>query len=543
MSAPPTSRPGPSPASAETPSAGAILAGLASLATRTERTGERCGLLFEQLRKAQGSPRLPGLLAGLEVHLRRGGPVAARLLAAYLDMATQAERILPHLRSFSSSRRLLLRLAEDRRPPNPFARDWMQRLAAASERLDGLREPSGEAERAPGHEYPWPEVRSWLDSSLEELAGAPDGAGGTSRHIGDWLRLELDALEERASHLAGSVNPFRIAAVQRLLPLLSGLDSVIRDGRHWLGKWNEGCPGESLRDSSSRALERMEAGEFHALLRAIDDSGARRLGGLLRRRIATARPAAELADDILRLQILGQVLARRGLPDPWPDPLRAAEAALRCGGAQGVRIELEPELRDGIAALLLGDGQPDPELAGLELDSSTGRLLLPRRDRRAMRTDWPHGMPVVRDGRIDDSAIPDTEGSAAIAEPAGETGAAATRRLVVSSMQTMSILLALLRNPKVTSIPGLVAEVATRTRNPQVITTIATDRALYTGFANRDVPLACLWNPSNVPVKVLRRFIHVKYVSKLDLLRLSQDRAGVRRELRHEIDRYLATLA
>ena len=72
---------------------------------------------------------------------------------------------------------------------------------------------------------------------------------------------------------------------------------------------------------------------------------------------------------------------------------------------------------------------------------------------------------------------------------------------------------------------------------------IATDRTLYTGFANRDVPLTCLKNPSNVSVKVLRKFIHVKFVTKIDLKRMAQDKAGVRRELRQEIEKYLDSLA
>ena len=88
-----------------------------------------------------------------------------------------------------------------------------------------------------------------------------------------------------------------------------------------------------------------------------------------------------------------------------------------------------------------------------------------------------------------------------------------------------------------------VEAVAARTRNPRVIETIAVDRTLHTGFANRGVPIACLRSPVNVSVKILRKFIHVKYVSKIDLKRMAQDRAGIRKEVIREIEKYLEALA
>lgn len=544
MSAPTTSPP---PAPADTlaqPSVGALLAELEVIAAQTDSAAERCGILFSRLRKAQGSPRLPGLLAGMEVHLRRGGPVGARLLAAWLDVATHADRLLPRLRRFSSSRRLFLRLHGDERGANAFSRDWVSRLVAASEGLPERGEPAGRTGRRPGHEYPWPQARTWLDGALQELIAAPDGPSDRTRQVRDWLRLELDALEERVSHVAGTVNPFRVSTVQRLLPILSELDVGIRDGRVWLNQISEGHLEQSLRRPGSRALERIEAGEFENLVREFETVGAQRLQKLLRRRIETARPAVEMADDILRLQWIGQALVRLGAPGGGLDLLSATEIAVDRGDGNGLDLELPAEARAAARRLFTDPAALEPALAGAALRDEGVRLFLPRRDAGSMRADWPHGLPVVRDGRIDDAPL-EVAGSVATAaeKTLDDGGAAATKRLVMNSLQTMSILLALLRNPKVTAIPGLVGEVAMRTRNPQIIATIATDRALYTGFANRDVPLRCLWNPSNVSVKVLRKFIHVKYVSKLDLQRLSQDRAGVRRELRHEIDRYLETLA
>ena len=65
---------------------------------------------------------------------------------------------------------------------------------------------------------------------------------------------------------------------------------------------------------------------------------------------------------------------------------------------------------------------------------------------------------------------------------------------------------------------------------------------MHTGFANRSVPLAVLRSPVNVPISVLRKFIHVKYVSKVDLKRIAVDQAGVRKEVGREVKKYLKSL-
>ena len=143
---------------------------------------------------------------------------------------------------------------------------------------------------------------------------------------------------------------------------------------------------------------------------------------------------------------------------------------------------------------------------------------------------FPHGFPVLVDGGR--SALGDALPEAGGAEDTAADDASAKdaldrmrlRKLVLDNIMSTAVLLEFLRDPKVTSIPGLVAEVVNRTRNPQVIEVVVANRALHTGFANKTVPLACLRSPVNVPVKTLRKFIHVKFVSKVDLKRLANDR-------------------
>jgi len=185
--------------------------------------------------------------------------------------------------------------------------------------------------------------------------------------------------------------------------------------------------------------------------------------------------------------------------------------------------------------------------------------------------DWEHGLPSTRDFSDEESRalkkwrqenrLIDTSDVEALREQGlalakkvdGEEvddddeiedmGASALKHLVLTNIQSVSVLLGFLRNPKMISIPGLVEDVVNRTRNPQIIATIATDRALHTGFANKGVAVACLRSPVNVSIKILRKFCHAKYVSKVELKRMAADRTGIRKEVAREIAKYLEALA
>ncbi len=126
---------------------------------------------------------------------------------------------------------------------------------------------------------------------------------------------------------------------------------------------------------------------------------------------------------------------------------------------------------------------------------------------------------------------------------AKDEGPLGLKRLVLTNLQSTSVTIAFLRDPKVYAMPGLVEEVVNRTRNPQIIEIMRPPGTLHGGFANRGVPLALLKSPVNVPPKTMRKFIHVKYISKMDLKRLANDRTGIRREVGKEIEHYLSSLA
>jgi hypothetical protein len=109
-------------------------------------------------------------------------------------------------------------------------------------------------------------------------------------------------------------------------------------------------------------------------------------------------------------------------------------------------------------------------------------------------------------------------------------------------MDNDSFLAELLNNPKAASKPGVIASIALRCRSSRILTMIANRRDLYTGFAGKEVPLNLLMNPVRIPVTTLRKFVHVRYIDRPTLQRLSGRGSPAREEIRREISRYLNNL-
>ena len=116
------------------------------------------------------------------------------------------------------------------------------------------------------------------------------------------------------------------------------------------------------------------------------------------------------------------------------------------------------------------------------------------------------------------------------------------RSLVLTYMDNDSFLAELLNNPKATSKPGVIAVIALRCRSSRILSMIANRRDLYTGYAGKEVPLNLLTNPTRLAVTALRKFIHVRYIDRPTLQRLSGRGSPAREEIRREISRYLNNL-
>lgn len=248
--------------------------------------------------------------------------------------------------------------------------------------------------------------------------------------------------------------------------------------------------------------------------------------------------------------------------ESWPGGQRLARIFKQLAQSE-LRVEDPAAAFNRLLALVASQGErpllaadPDPLLLGIfVLERGRGSWLqfdLPgERLANARRQGFepPHGVVVVGEALHVactplGAELPPAPNRirAAVAEEEKDESMAGLKQLVLTNLGTISVLLEFLRDQKIISIPGLVEEIANRTRNPQVLETIATTRNLHTGFANRNVPLALLKSPVNVSVRTLRRFIHVKFVSKLELKRMAADKSGLRKEVHREIEKYLATL-
>ena len=164
------------------------------------------------------------------------------------------------------------------------------------------------------------------------------------------------------------------------------------------------------------------------------------------------------------------------------------------------------------------------ELAGIELGE--GELMISFDAAAARRVLAPLGLPLPRSLDEEESDSKDS-----------------IRDLVMSNMNNTSVLLGLLKNAKIFSSPGVVAQVAQSCRVTRVLEVICTTKVLHTGYANKDVPFHLVRSPVRIPVKTLRRLIHVKYISKVELRRLARDKTGLRREVYDEVLDYLASLS
>lgn len=303
--------------------------------------------------------------------------------------------------------------------------------------------------------------------------------------------------------------------------------------------------------SGARLLAAFWMQPDHAACAAALDGepGLQPLAELVRARDNGVLDLPQLADATLRLVSLADQLCQEGVRDGGLDLVSAAAIVQANHGNGQVALPVERDLAAAVARVLAAPrpfrGGLAGNLAGIQL--APGFVLIDL----AQEPDYfPHGFPVLIDGGVSalGDRLPAADAGTGSNDPEAEAAKLALdrmrmRKLVLDNIMSTSVLLEYLRDPKVTSIPGLVAEVVNRTRNPQVIEVVVGNRPLHTGFANKAVPLACLRSPVNVPVKTLRKFIHVKYVSKVDLKRLANDRTGVRREIGVEVARYLDSLA
>jgi hypothetical protein len=122
---------------------------------------------------------------------------------------------------------------------------------------------------------------------------------------------------------------------------------------------------------------------------------------------------------------------------------------------------------------------------------------------------------------------------------AEDEGIVDIKSVITQNISRDSIIESLLNNPKVFQTPGLVAFIAATCRSLAILSKIAKSRDLVAGYANRDVPLALLMSPCNIPISLLRPIINVRNIPLIELRNMARAKAGIRREIRDECEAYL----
>ncbi len=525
-----------------------LLSELRDLALAHDQLSSRSRVLFEQLRKMLGQDRLVHCLLGIQSLAVQGDAAGARLLAAFLDANTPGSQLVPRIQDFASTRRYRLLSVDAEIAGDVHACVWLRQLAAAvanCERVCG-RAPAEFTSRTPRPRDvpPLPLLRRTLADLMPGQRASAPLTTEQRRLLVELVRLETDAYQERVSHLAGVIDPFRVAVVMRALPLLNRADAEIRDLHRFAGWLEEGNDDAAFRKQVPRYQEVLEDNERPRLVAALElDRRLAPLGRIHAALLRSPQTARQLAGAMASVLVLAHQLVLAGVRRDELDLLSAAELVLTSSAGGHLRLALTPELRQDVASILVAplrdDGWSAGLLAGLELDHDD---LILRDERQGLgERVWRHDLPTLAEMAGTTAAAP-VEAEKPQEDPTRDRGNDTVKQLVMANLGCVSILLGFLRNPKVIAIPGLVADVARRSRSTRVIEVIATDRALHSGFANKDVPRALLESPVNVPVKTLRKFVHVKYVSRTDLKRMAMDKSRLRKEVIGEIQAYLDSL-
>jgi len=551
----------------------AVVLELTHLAMTHEELPFLAAEMFELLRKTSGQPSAVVYLGTIQYLASTGTPAGARLLAAFLNVSIPGERLVPAVQALDSSRRYWSTITGNPQGQGPFQSDWLNRFQRISIEAQQLGQKLGLPVVAPTvndprRQQPWLMLRDMFGYLLAKSQGEEfwEEDSGPAL-LTDFLRLEIDAWQERISNLAGNINPFRMESVARVLPILNRADAEIRDLRQMTSWVAERDFESAFVRPVPRWRESFDDKDWFHLLNDLDKSDE--LAGLKRlARGLGERPIliSQLCAGVQMVINVSVALVAEGVRDRPLDLLTACVLVQSHYGNGQVVFALEAELADTLGALIPPTDDTEHPLYGLAVMS--GLLII---DLPAELQAGPHGLPNTRvftvaedmalQGWRDEHQKLDTSDLEAMREQAlslarliegddeddledvEDMGASALKQLVMANIQSVSVLLGFLRNPRMTAIPGLVEEVVNRTRNPRIIATIASDRTLHKGFANKGVAVACLRSPVNVSVKVLRKFCHVKYVSKVELKRMAADRTGIRKEVAREIKKYLDALA
>ena len=421
-----------------------------------------------------------------------GDPVGIRLLYASMLAVEPATVMIGKMADFRNIRRVMDRIHNKKQKHAEMgeAEDWFSKkvmLLSMSQKLPDTSEY--DAER------PW---HSWSEGVRRALAEADDR---WDEAIIERAKAEVEALNMKIRRIVASLDPERRSAVAIYLGSMSeennfrmqAISESIGEGRSDPLILRRGL--ENIWENVITSLRESEAGN---LLADMFEAQAQKTHTL-----PQLKAGASLIRSLNMHPEIRKVTGQADLPSClYQFIMCAGDGTFEAMVPKGTRLDA---VRDS---------------SGFELDGEVLTIDLARISRGTFVDE--DGLPIDVDWTL---VTLDKELS--------------YKSLVLCYMDNDSFLVELLNNPKASSKPGIVDIISTRCRSLRVLTLIATRRELFTGYANKKVPINLLMNPSKIPLTSLRKFIHIRYVDKMTLQRLTGRGGNVREDVRREIRRYL----
>lgn len=422
----------------------------------------------------------------------KGEPEGIKLLYASMLAVQPATVMIGKMADFHNVKRVMDRI-HNKKTANAHlseAEDWFSRkvmLLSIAQKLPDTSEYDPER--------PW---HSWSEGVRRALSEADDR---WDEAVSERAKAEIDALDMKIQKIVASLDPERRAAIAIYLGSLSeenrfrklAIAESIGQSQSDPLILRRGL--ENIWDNTMASLRESEAGNLLADMFEVQSQKAHTLPQL--------KAGASLIRSLNMHPEFKKVAASIDLPS-------CLHQFITCAG-------------DGILEAMVPKGthlDAIRDSSGFEFNEEVLTIDLARIARGAFVDE--DGMPINVDWTL---ATLDKFRS--------------YKSLVLSYMDNDTFLVELLNNPKAISKPGVVDTISLRCRSLRVLSLVATRRELFTGYVNKNVPLNLLMSPSKVPLTLLRKFVHVRYVDKMSLGRLMGRGGNIRDDVRREIKRYL----
>jgi hypothetical protein len=488
---------------------------------REDRYLERVDRLCTLFRDLETSDSAAFLIAASKLAVRKERAGLRALFAAF-DVKPPGVEVLRNLQALSCLERVSLRLAagtwkapegesaDEAAFPILDVLDEAGRVGILPPRAVSLPEEAGPIRTLCGH------IRRFVSLLTEKLGNGERLPDPIIQFLVQLCMLELSLMEKRISHLAETIDPYDMRGMARLMPVLSRYDQDIEHMKSVVSRLTTYRPFFERTLTLENAITANEMDRVGKILRAsavgaavADVLDAVRANPVLDRQLFF------LVSSVHQIATLRSLnLPRAAMPDVM-STLRLVAGAFREG--RPLRLGIEDPVVDLI--------WPVVDTWGI-LERDASGLLLHFRDERALDFVDEDGTP----------RLPEMPGVA-------KTPEISIEQLVRQQMNNDPFLAGVLENPKLTEGKRVVSIIATGSRSLRILVKIINTPRLHTGETNKDVPRLLLMNPARIPVSSLRKFIHVRYVSKTDLGKLASPQYDIRREIQHEIRTYLKSIS